>query len=124
MGRTGLVWEPRCLLHQPGLGHPERPQRLEAIRNGLEQAGLWERCEQLAARFASDSELLRCHTAPYLQLVSQEIDAGRQSLSTGDTSLSADTEDAARLAATKNSAKVVGSRRRRRRRRRWRWRCR
>jgi len=99
MGRTGLVWEPRCLLHQPGLGHPERPQRLEAIRNGLEQAELWERCEQLAARFASDSELLRCHTAPYLQLVSQEIDAGRQSLSTGDTSLSADTEDAARLAA-------------------------
>lgn len=77
MGRTGLVWEPRCLLHQPGLGHPERPQRLEAIRNGLEQAGLWERCEQLAARFARDSELLRCHTAPYLQLVSQEIDAGR-----------------------------------------------
>ncbi|MEB3258640.1 MAG: histone deacetylase [Cyanobacteriota bacterium] len=99
MARTGLVWEPRCLLHQPGVGHPECPQRLEAIRNGLEQAGLWQRCEPLAARPATDSELLRCHTKPYLKLVSEEIAAGRRTLSTGDTSLSPDTEDAARLAA-------------------------
>jgi acetoin utilization deacetylase AcuC-like enzyme len=99
MDRTVLVWEPRCLLHQPGVGHPERPQRLEAVRNGLEQAGLWQRCEHLAARPANDQELLRCHTAPYLHLVSREIAAGRRTLSTGDTPLSADTEDAARLAA-------------------------
>jgi acetoin utilization deacetylase AcuC-like enzyme len=85
MGRTGLVWEPRCLLHQCGLGHPERPQRLEAIRNGLEQAGLWQRCEHLAARPASTRELLRCHTESYLELVHKEVAAGREDLSTGDT---------------------------------------
>lgn len=99
MNGTGLVWEPLCLLHQPGMGHPESPQRLEAIRRGLEDGGLWQRCIVLAARPAADAELLRCHTAPYLALVSQEIAAGGGKLSTGDTVVSAHTEEAARLAA-------------------------
>lgn len=39
-GTTGLVWKPRCQLHQPGAGHPESPLRLEAIGSGLEKAAL------------------------------------------------------------------------------------
>ncbi len=96
---TGLVWEARCLLHQPGPGHPESPSRLEAIRRGLKSAGHWERCRLLPAREATEAELLRCHTPTYLATVAADIAAGRRDLSTGDTALSAHTEEAARLAA-------------------------
>jgi acetoin utilization deacetylase AcuC-like enzyme len=99
MTPTGLVWEPRCQLHEPGAGHPERPQRLEAIRRGLEAAGLWQRCLRLPARPATELELLRCHSPNYLATVKADIAAGRPDLSTGDTALSSHSEEAARLAA-------------------------
>ena len=98
-GTTGLVWEPRCQLHQPGAGHPESPRRLEAIRRGLEAAGLWHRCVPLQARAATETELLRCHTPAYLASVAADIAAGLPELSTGDTAISAHSEEAARLAA-------------------------
>lgn len=96
---TGLVWEPLCLEHRPGAGHPESPQRLEAIRAGLQAAGLWERCTPLPARPATEAELLRCHTPAYLELVRREVAAGRDHLSTGDTAISEHSLEAALLAA-------------------------
>lgn len=98
-GATGLVWEPRCQRHQPGVGHPESPRRLEAIRAGLERAGLWQRCAHLPARAATETELLRCHTPSYLARVKADIAAGRAELSTGDTAICSHSEEAARLAA-------------------------
>ncbi len=95
---TGLVWEAGCLRHQPGVGHPESPRRLEAIRHALETAGLWQRCIPLAARAATDAELLLCHTPAYLTTVKADIAAGRSKLSTGDTTLSPHSDEAARLA--------------------------
>ena len=59
MSRTGLIWEPDCLEHRTGPGHPESPQRLEAIRAGLEAAGLWQRCQRLPAREVTRQELQR-----------------------------------------------------------------
>ncbi len=98
-GPTGLVWEPRCQLHQPGVGHPESPRRLEAIRRGLDSAGLWHRCLLLPARAATEAELSRCHTPTYLATVQADIAAGLPELSTGDTAISAHSDEAARLAA-------------------------
>lgn len=98
-GATGLVWDARCQRHHPGVGHPESPRRLEAIRQGLEKAGLWQRCVLLPARPATESELARCHTPAYLATVKGDIAAGRSVLSTGDTALSPHSEEAARLAA-------------------------
>ena len=43
MRRTGLVYDDRFLLHDTGPGHPERPERLTAIRRGIEDAGLLPR---------------------------------------------------------------------------------
>ena len=39
MGKTGLVYDPRYLEHDMGLGHPESPNRLRAIVQQLEQNG-------------------------------------------------------------------------------------
>jgi acetoin utilization deacetylase AcuC-like enzyme len=99
VSRTGLIWEPACLEHRTGIGHPEAPQRLRAIRAGLEEAGLWSRCQRLRARPVSRAELLRCHSASYLDLVERELAQGRPQLSSGDTPLSAGTAQAAALAA-------------------------
>jgi acetoin utilization deacetylase AcuC-like enzyme len=52
-----------------------------------------------APRAATDDEILRVHTADYLKLVRAEIAAGRRTLSTGDTELSAGSEAAAVAAA-------------------------
>ncbi len=73
MSRTGLIWEPACLEHRTGIGHPEAPQRLGAIRASLEEAGRWSRCQRPRARPVSRTELLRCHSASYLELVEREL---------------------------------------------------
>jgi len=37
---TGIVYHPDYLLHDPGMSHPERPARLEAIMSQLKRQGL------------------------------------------------------------------------------------
>jgi acetoin utilization deacetylase AcuC-like enzyme len=99
MGATGLVIDPAFRLHDTGLGHPESPQRLEAIEAELQRRGLIQRCRLIQARPAVDRELLRCHTSSYLQTVRREVAYGAAQLSTGDTTISEHSEDVARLAA-------------------------
>jgi acetoin utilization deacetylase AcuC-like enzyme len=53
----------------------------------------------LRARPITREELLRCHSAAYLELVERELRQGRPQLSTGDTPLSEGSERAAALAA-------------------------
>jgi acetoin utilization deacetylase AcuC-like enzyme len=43
MARTGLVYHPDYLRHFAGGGHPERPERLNALMSHLESCGLLER---------------------------------------------------------------------------------
>jgi len=43
MKRTGFVFDERYLLHKTGPYHPEVPERLTAIREGIEQGGLHEK---------------------------------------------------------------------------------
>ncbi|WP_043368749.1 histone deacetylase [Cyanobium sp. PCC 7001] len=106
MGATALVIDPAFRLHDTGPGHPECPQRLEAISGELERRGLRQRCTALAARPATDAELLRCHTLAYLQTVRREVAYGAAVLSTGDTAIGEASEDVARLAAGGSLAAV------------------
>jgi acetoin utilization deacetylase AcuC-like enzyme len=48
--------------HDAGAGHPERPERLEAVRRGLRDGGLEEDLVRLAPRAATREELRRVHT--------------------------------------------------------------
>jgi acetoin utilization deacetylase AcuC-like enzyme len=66
---------------------------------GLEEAGLLEHCRILPPRAATERELLRCHTAAYLQRVQEDQLLGREQLSTGDTAIGPHSERTARLAA-------------------------
>lgn len=95
----GLVCSSAYREHSTGAWHPECPARVDAVIQGLEPAGLLRQCQLIPPRPATERELLRCHTPQYLKRVQEDILAGRDQLSTGDTAISPDSERTARLAA-------------------------
>ena len=97
--RTGIVFSPDFTAHLTGAGHPEQPARVTAIVDRLKADGLWQRLKPIAPQPAADEAILRCHTADYLRIVVNDVAAGRERLSTGDTPLSEASLETARLGA-------------------------
>jgi acetoin utilization deacetylase AcuC-like enzyme len=100
--QTGLLIDDIYLRHLAGVSdHPERPERLIAIRNGLEKAGLTKSFYRIAPRRVTDSELQLVHKPSYLDLVRRELSNVRTTaeLSTGDTLISPGSLEAAQYAA-------------------------
>jgi acetoin utilization deacetylase AcuC-like enzyme len=83
--------------HDAGPGHPERPERLEAVRRGLRDAGLEGELVPLPARAATREELLRVHTAAHVDGLAAA--AGRRVRIDPDTSMSPRSHEAAVRAA-------------------------
>ena len=99
MARTGLIYHPAYLEHEMGPGHPESPQRLQAIISRLESTGMLDRLIRIEPAPASDEWLLQVHAASYLESLKAHAPArGRISLDP-DTSMSPGTLAAAYLAA-------------------------
>jgi acetoin utilization deacetylase AcuC-like enzyme len=69
MMRVGVYDDPVFGEHDAGPGHPERPERLDAVRRGLRQGGLEREIVPLAPRPATREELLRVHTASHVDRV-------------------------------------------------------
>jgi acetoin utilization deacetylase AcuC-like enzyme len=96
---TGLVYDPRFKDHLTNDDLPEIPARYDAVLRGLDADGLLVALPHLKPRLATREDLLRCHTAAYLDLAQSEIKAGVSELSTGDAAVSANTWETAGLAA-------------------------
>ncbi|MBS1877688.1 MAG: histone deacetylase [Acidobacteria bacterium] len=73
--------------HQPGLGHPERPERYGAVAAALAQCGALNGAPRIERRRATEDELLLCHSRDYLDTVRADVAAGLRDLSTGDTAI-------------------------------------
>jgi len=84
---TGLAADPLCLKHDPGFGHPECPERYEAVMTGLEEAGLTSQLAPIVPRDATRGELRRVHSSHYLDIAEHQIKEGVPELATGDTSV-------------------------------------
>jgi len=67
--RVGLYDHPAFRAHESGPGHPERPARLDAVRGGLEDAGLSPRLLHLPPRAAADDDLRAVHTPAHVAAV-------------------------------------------------------
>ncbi len=63
---VGFISHDLCSLHEMGAGHPECPQRLQAIKAQLQHSGLWEKLHHFTARAASDEQILRAHSEAHL----------------------------------------------------------
>ena len=98
---TGLLFDEVYLRHLAGVSHPERPERLTAIRDGLEKAGLMKNLQRIVPRRVTDEELMLAHTRSYVDLVRRELSnlKGPADLSTGDTVISPGSLETAQFAA-------------------------
>ncbi len=93
---TALLADPIYRQHLAGrLDHPERPERYDAVVGALEKSGLAQSLIRVAARPATDDELLLCHTPEYLRIARRDVEAGRPFLSTGDTDIGENSWDVA-----------------------------
>ena len=86
------------LEHLAGPRHPERPERLQAVLDGVELAGLHDALEPLEPEPAARVDLERVHPAPYLDRIEGICAAGGGRLD-ADTYASAGSWHAATLAA-------------------------
>ena len=96
---TALMADPIFREHLAGREHPERPERFDAVVNGLASAGLLDRLLRVEARDATEEELLLCHTSEYLRIARSDVASGRPYLSTGDTDITPNSWDVAVRAA-------------------------
>ena len=99
---TGLLFDDVYLQHLSGdTGHPERPERLTAIRDGLEKAGLLNTLYRIEPRRVTERELELVHKPSYIELVRRELSGfeGLKELSTGDTLASPESLQTAEFAA-------------------------
>ena len=62
--------------HDTGRGHPERPARLNAVEQGINDAGLGEAVGRLKGKPASLADLSRVHDERYLDAMAQLSAAG------------------------------------------------
>ena len=93
---TLLLADPIYRTHLEGVpGHPERPERYDAVVAALRKAGLVDRMGRVKPRAATHEELLRCHTEPYLKLARHDVESGRGFLTTGDTDVTPNSWDVA-----------------------------
>jgi acetoin utilization deacetylase AcuC-like enzyme len=96
--RTGLISDEIYLKHDTGAGHPERAERLVAIRERLERTGLLSRLALIKPRAASAESIALVHHPQYIDHIRQVCRAGKGSVDSLDTAASADTYDVALMA--------------------------
>lgn len=95
MGKTGIIWDECYLRHETGRGHPERPERLLAIKEVIDQtSGL----QRLTPRSATADEVGAVHSP---DLVNQVLSLSRTAplYFDGDTPAGTESGIAAFLAA-------------------------
>ena len=85
MKRVGFCDDPVFREHDAGPGHPERPERLDAVRRGLREGGIEGDLVALPPRAATREELLRVHTADHVDRLASA--AGRRVRLDPDTAM-------------------------------------
>lgn len=104
--KAGLVFDERVLLHDPGPGHPESPDRFRALKQVFNEKKLRERMSPIEPRMATDDDIHLAHTWPYLEAVKHDVRRKAATLSTGDTGLCEHSLESAMLAAGMSIAAV------------------
>lgn len=98
MHKTGFFYDDLYLKHDAGKFHPENPQRLEAILQGLKDAGLWEKLIHVTPQPATEEQILMAHTSEHFEAI-REYSSRRSVQIDPDTHVSEHSFDAAMLAA-------------------------
>jgi acetoin utilization deacetylase AcuC-like enzyme len=65
MNRVAMITHPACIVHDPGLGHPEQPDRLRAVLSALEHPDFVSLLREQAP-LATEEQLGLAHPAAYV----------------------------------------------------------
>lgn len=84
--------------HDTGAHHPERPERLHAVRAGLHDHDLIEGLVRVESPLVADDDLLRVHPKRYVDAIDAFVRSGAGHID-GDTVLSGRSAELARRAA-------------------------
>jgi acetoin utilization deacetylase AcuC-like enzyme len=96
---TLLLTHPACLGHEPGPHHPERPERLSAVLEALDDPS-FASLARAEAPLATTEQLTRVHPEAYVQaMLGARPAPGEYAMIDGDTILSHGSIDAALRAA-------------------------
>ena len=95
---TGLAYSPEFLKHRTGPGHPERPQRLQAIYDRLATDGLLEQMQPIDFSPADIAQIARVHTPPYIERVARSCRNGAPFIDSPDSEICPESYEVARLA--------------------------
>lgn len=96
--KTGYVYDLRYLLHDPGPFHPERPERLRAIHQRLEQSGLLAKLTVLSPEPAPLKWITTLHDPDYIERFQKACAKGFTMFQSADNGICQDSYDIALLA--------------------------
>jgi acetoin utilization deacetylase AcuC-like enzyme len=96
---TAYITHPDCLAHEMGPGHPERPERLQAVNDHIRAAGLMDTLRCLEAPLAAADDLKRVHVSEYVELIFEHAPTDGYVQLDPDTSMNRFSLAAARRAA-------------------------
>jgi acetoin utilization deacetylase AcuC-like enzyme len=66
---TAYITHPDCLRHEMGAGHPENPERLNAVSEHMKSSGLLAELRSLEAPLADPKDIKRVHRAGYVDAI-------------------------------------------------------
>lgn len=96
---TSYITHPYCSLHHMGPGHPESPERLEAISARLALSGLLQQTMQSDAKQAGMADLERVHPTGHLKALEDCVPHENIVMLNNDTLMNPDSLKAANVAA-------------------------
>jgi acetoin utilization deacetylase AcuC-like enzyme len=99
MSKLGFIYHSDFLKHDTGIGHPERPQRLEALIQHLLGTPLWSQLLHLSPEPAALEWVHAIHLEKYTSMIKSRCHVGEHILDEGDTHVSKDSYEVALLAA-------------------------
>jgi acetoin utilization deacetylase AcuC-like enzyme len=98
MKRTGFLYDDRFLLHKTGPYHPEVPERLTAVLQGIEEGGLLDKLVRITASPADMKWIHAVHTADYVKRFEAACRTHKQMFDSPDNQMCAETYEIALLA--------------------------
>ena len=99
MARTGLVDDRRFRYHDTGPGHPERPERVTRLSQAVDDAGLRDRCTEVAVAEINIDLVKQVHTFDYIDRVRLACQQGMPFMDTPDSPVCPESYRIAILAA-------------------------
>ncbi len=99
MKRTGFLYDERYLLHRPGAFHPDVPERLEVIYQGIKDAGLLPMLTLIEAVPIDRKWIETVHDKSLIDRFQASCGAGHEIFESPDNQMCEDTFETAMLAA-------------------------